>query len=80
MTALTEALQAVLKGTPTKDGFSVRDLCALAKMPATFTNRLKMQVFLRGEIDAGRIRTQRGKRLGIDGSQRSVPLYYPTTK
>lgn len=75
MSNLVSALQLSLK--PRKEGYTVLELCTLAKLPETIASRIKIRAFLKSEISAGRITGQQGFRMAIDGIPRSAPVYLP---
>lgn len=72
---LIASLHDALK--PRKEGYTVCELCTLAKLPVSHTSKLKIRAFLKHEIEAGRIRPQNGRRIAIDGNERTIPIYLP---
>lgn len=75
MSDLLGGLSAALK--PRKEGYTVRELIATAKLPDTVSSRTKVRHFLSDEIQAGRILGKIGRRKAIDGYDRTVPVYIP---
>ncbi len=78
MSDLVSALKAAF--TRSKEGYTVSELCALAKLPETQCGALKIRAFLKGEIAAGRIKPGTGWRVAIDGRLRPSPIYVPIIK
>lgn len=81
MSDLISSLQSALATPPSKDGFTVVELCEKVGLDHNNNhNRDKVRKFIRVEIAAGRLIGKMGHRPSITGNVTAVPVFLPVTK